>query len=322
MCHKLNNMNSEIYTFVQFHHASKSFRISEDDFFVINKENVHFVNELKDQYSILKRILEATPGNINVTMLSPNAVNIWQLLAVYSIKGKKLVIIDEGIGTYYSKKMWDLETRILRQGRRKNPLSNLKNIGRKIVYFTSDIKREEFKLLSTCDGELYPNEVICCNYRKYMESRMRLPGIRNIGVNTQWILASDNLSLYFTEEQSIADVYKELLEKIKNIHPNIKLIFKPHPNEKKDYEMISRLASLGFEVIETDISFEEMIAYDDFLPCGFCSTSLITSALVFDKRCICLVELLPTDHLSEYGKLKIEEFRRITKNIRNISYLS
>jgi hypothetical protein len=133
------------------------------------------------------------------------------------------------------------------------------------------------------------------------------------------VIISDNLSFYLMDLKNEKKIYKELIGKLQKKWAGYNIFIKPHPNEIQNLQKFDFVED-NF-LITQDISMEELINNNSIdLVAGFCSTALLTSSQILNKDTISLVNELNDVYLNEYGKKRINNFRRLTYNLKRIEF--
>lgn len=310
----------EVYVFVQFHYPSSRFRVTKGDFIYINKldlrREIYFIEKPSKQDEILQQMMNDRAGKSSLIMISARDMNIWQIWGTRRFKNRRYIIIDEGMGNYYSAKLWKLENAALknRLSEQKGMKEILKEIIRKLLKNILCRKVQEKKLLIKQGKELFINKNIAQNYKTYFDEVrihfMNLP-IKDGDV----IFLSDNLRLMLTESIQEVVVYEQVFQHLKKMYPGKRLWFKPHPTEISDHK-IERFKDIGFQILDCLEAYEDICCKYDVITCGFGSTCLLTAAAIFNRTVYSYINFI--SQANSYGILKEKEFLDITKHIEKI----
>ena len=321
----LKNINKlddyHIIIFIQYHQASKSYRIHEEDFNFLDLNNtsikVEYVNKLEKQTTFLKNILRSYDVNRDsIIMISAHQMNIYQLFAIKRYRNVQYVLIDEGMGSYYSKSLWKLETQTLGKSR-TTPFDFIKNNLKRIIQHKYCNNLIDNCLLIKNDNSWVINKKSVNNYISYFNSCIKKIKINCLN-NSDVIFVSDNISLMLKNKEDEIYIYQCLYQWIIKKFNTRRIWFKPHPNEKSDLNKISELKSIGFSILNDNYSFENITHSYNLIVLGLGSTSLLTTSLIFKKISYSLFNLIDNDFLNEYGISKKKEFFCITKDIKNL----
>lgn len=317
-----NYQITKIYIFVQYHHPSNKFRVANNDFIYINKlENVdlkyYFIKAPSDQNSIIRTLCKRERNNTQLIMVSAKEMNIRQLIGTYDFAKRKYIIIDEGMGENYSRKLWKLETQVLNNSS-DNPLFSvwIKNVIRKIIIKFICKEVENHKILKKMDRCFHTDDEVIKAYREYFSS-IKSQSIADLPLRGgDIVFVSDNLSIMLSDVEEAANIYCLVYNNLEKKFPNANIWFKPHPNEKTNNMMINKLSEFGYSILICDYAYENICCKYDVITCGFGSTSLLTSATVFNKKAYSYINYVCP--ANSYGKLKKKEFLEIIRDINNL----
>ncbi len=317
------NEKTQVIVFIQYHTPSGRYRVSKNDFVFLNSKSVQaeymFVKEASEQLRFLKTFLEKQKNkDTHLTMLSPNQMNMWQVMGSLGIPNRDYVILDEGMGTYYSKVLWGLETNALIGNKNtKSVKSMLLECIRKVILNVFCRTTTDNRILKYADEKWTPDAAVLQNYRDYFvnwkDKKIDVP-VDDGDV----VFVSDNLKYMLKDSRYEEILYKKIYQILCERFCHAKIYFKPHPNEINDHKL-SMLSEIGFVIFEQDYSYEEIVNAYNVNSCGFGSTSLMTAALIFNRNAYSLFSIIPEDYLNEYGRQKREENKNIVENIRNLT---
>lgn len=313
----------KVFIFIQFHDKSGKYRVSKNDFVYLNLQkdmNVYFffVKNQKVQYKFLSIYNKRDLEKFILIMISAKNLNVRQLLSTCKFRNRKYILIDEGMGSYYSAKLWNLEIQSLKPKTKIQQLENvIKDEIRKFLclLICRDVtvnnllihKKNTFKL----------NEMVSINYREYF-SQISTNSLKLPIENGDVVFVSDNLELMLNDEEEEMNVYKIIYNEIRKRFQNKRIWIKPHPNEiadKKDQIFLN----IGFDIIECNSSYEEICSQYDVITCGIGSTTLLTTATIFRKPAFSFFLLLK--NINEYGRMKRKEFLNIIREIPGIEII-
>lgn len=188
------------------------------------------------------------------------------------------------------------------------------------VYFSlikKNINTYHHDIFQSKDKTLEINEKTAIIFRSLFKNCNNIN--QQYSLKNNVLFVSDNLNFYLNNKNDEIIIYLKLLKLLRKKDSRRKIIFKPHPNE---IQRATHFLDIGFDfVIKDSISTEQICAcYQVNKVVGFCSTALITSSQIFDINTISMVDYLDDSWLSNYGKSKINQFKNMTINLKNINF--
>ena len=133
------------------------------------------------------------------------------------------------------------------------------------------------------------------------------------------LIISDNLGFYHNSQNEEIETYKKIIKRIKIKYPNHNIFIKPHPNESQNLNKFNEITNCT--ILDKAISVEDILNNNKIeLLSGFCSTSLLISSQLFNVKTLSLVNYINEKELTEYGKLKIKTFKKLTRGLKKIRY--
>ena len=306
------------------------------------KKLVNINNVCKDGLKIIQGILHVSSRKNNRKKLFVISV-MYPYLSIFKIFSNKeiahlylpkFIVIDEGVGSYMSKKVWELVSKYDRGLKEKERItfsllvkdtfkgiltSIAKVIGEIVIKAISSVIEIENRLIFSKynDTTLIPNFIIIHSYRKVLKFEKDIAHRKFISITKKPIVVLGTQP--FVEYNQITE-YKfiELIDEIIKVleEKGFTIILKPHPREAPRKYL--RLLSKHEELIVVPSS---TLLEDILLSCsptaiiGFTSTSLITSKLFYGIHSISVIDLLT--RLSDDPLLKIsaKEFKLRFQNI-------
>lgn len=310
----INSQNTDIHIFIAYHEPSRAYRVSESDFKVIDskKSSINYIKSSNEIFSYIQR--NNLVKEKEVLLLNPLEIPLKLIFKLYKAKVKKLDIhiLDEGMGTYVSKKIWNQSTenqKISKDNRLKKELKKYIGIILQIV-----IKPNRHFLYNVERGKLSLNCNIANSYKNYFKvlrsDESKIDEIQNGDI----LLVSDNLSFICKSKTDEIKQYQNIVNALRDKYPNKKIFLKPHPNELNELSKFNSLNSIS--ILDRKISFEDLVNNNkiDYIM-GFCSTSLLTGKSLFNKECYCLNLLLDNSLLSDFGKEYTKYFLDLIEDI-------
>jgi len=237
---------------------------------------------LVNSYGEIDRELSRLPENVDVHVLSTSAFpyNLTSALRKRHIP-YKLVVIEEGIGSYSS------AYGLLQAKLRESQLSVFKKmlfcffvVFKSIFKFLVFLRKEKFYWYNFEKGSLVINADVVESYRSELKLWADFEKNKNQSVfdgfeNCVLFVSSPICELNLVSKDDFVNSVKEFLPKDK------KLYIKPHPIED-----VAKYSDLAFETFDNDLPFEVLMCRVDAstLVYSFSSTCCYTSFLFLGKK--------------------------------------
>lgn len=226
------------------------------------------------------------------------------------------VLVDEGFGTYVSKKIWNL---VIKEDTKFSSFLYLisstifrsfDNIFRRMVLRYVPL---ENRFLFRKEGQLKINENICRSYKEVL--KLRKNDLKRDKAEKTVIIITQPFSEY--NQVSVQEEFRLMESLIKFINKKgIKPILKPHPREKSD--KYNDLGDCDFEIIKNDFPVEEIIPFlNPICVIGYTSTALLNSKLFYGINAISLSNILLSISNDKLLNASTEEFKNLTGNFIN-----
>jgi len=305
------------------------------------EKNILFrgINLIKRPFDILIGIknVKNRKGGREIYILSVMKPNI-DCLKIFKDKGiatKYLpifFIIDEGIGSYFPKKIWNLVAKLDKQEMSEH-FNFIKLIKNGIFYLEEIVnkflEKRALNYISTKNGFLFapekdalkPRWSVINLYKKVLKKRKKtLKDLKNnisIAVILGQPFTEYGQVLLRNELKLMEDVITILIQR------GLKVIIKPHPRENSN-----KYASIltNFKQTQVEIIKKNDPAEDFFLEAnikfviGFTSTSLLNAAFLYNIPAISITKLLESE--DELLNLSKNEFEKLTKDVKNIFHIN
>lgn len=307
----------KLIVFINYHKPSERFRIKKEDCLFLKNLNTSFYY-IKDSNTINDTIKQLHKNIITeVCILSPKDINLHLLMAVRKINNIICVQFDEGVGTYYSAKLWNLESKMLGN---YTKFQDTKEIIKKIIVSILCTQVNKWGLLCDIEGSLIVSKKFVNSMKQYFSCyNICSLEIKEDIHDNDYIFISDNLSLMIDNSHYEILFYEKIFKILKKINKNkMDVWFKPHPNELKRTKFINNIENIGYKVIKSNISSESLFQNRQVKCVGIGSTSLLTASLLFNLCTYTTIDILDIDMLNEYGTNKKCEYSNIIADIKKI----
>jgi len=300
--------------------------ITPKDQSFISERLPNFISKYLTMYSGLRNIRSRKGLNI-LYLLSPQLPYSELLIyfgneIVSSKYNPVLVLVDEGYGSYISKKNWKLTNKQLRKEDAKEAESILlykisSNIFSMVDYiFREMILRSmpvQKRFLFRLESQLKINEDICSSYKEVLKLRdneLKMDQFgRTVLIITQPFSEMNTISL--DEEINLMVSLIKVINK-KGINP----VIKPHPRENR--AKYNNLNDCDFEIIENNFPVEEIIPnLNPICVIGYSSTALLNSKVFYDINAISLSDIMSSMSSDEMLNDSNEKFKQLTNNYVN-----
>ncbi|MBP3366693.1 MAG: hypothetical protein J6K96_06815 [Treponema sp.] len=294
-----NLLDCRIIILSDFHVPSNRFRVL--------KEDCKFINFPFEFYYIDKSFSLSDLGKFN-NLIVMNAMSvpyniIISLFRQNTFRRIKCVLFDEGMGTYCDKRYWYNYRRSV--WKKSTIVFYIKDF---FVMFLCKILRiicidkiEKFTLFYLLGGALHKNKQVINAYNYFFEN---VYPVQNQILQKEYniLFISDCLNSYLKNQEDEIPIYNFLISKVREKYANATIYFKPHPSEINDG--LERFKDLDCEVLNISLSAEDLFKTEEIsLVVGLGTTSLMTSALFFNIKTICLMDYLPMEKVID-SKLK------------------
>jgi len=281
----------------------------------ISERVPNFISKYRHIFSGLKNI--RSKNGVNRLYLISPLIPYIELLLFFDnepISAKYdpvFVLVDEGYGTYISKKNWNMANRMdyaILDLISSKIFRTVDYIFRKMIMKSMTI---EDKFLFKRESPLIVNEEVASSYKEVLKLRkndIKRDNFEKTIIIISQPLSENNIILLEDELNTMSSLIKFINKK------GIKPILKPHPREKKD--KYNNLIGCDFEIIEDNYPVEEIIPIvNPFCVIGYASTALLNSKIFYDITAISLTDLLSIkdSEMFNFG----EEFKNLTSNYVN-----
>ena len=315
------NNNHRVVAFIHYHVPSKNFRVQESDFnytyLLDSKPSINFIKTSGEQKTVLRKVMSEELYS-TLVMISPRQMNLYQVLPTMPIRKREYILVDEGIGNYYSRKLWNLESMAL--GNNLNKIMYIKQLIKKAVVSTICHHTTRWGLLKEGNKGWEPQDDVAASMRKYFDNYVKkIIDIDANKIEGDCVYLSDNLGIMVSEPEYEFDFYRMVYLAIRERYNSSNVWFKPHPNEKNRIGFIDRIKKIGFQVYEDTYAYENLCNSFSFFSFGLCSSSLLNGAVIFQRDVFSFSQTIKKDSLNEYGQRRIEEFQNITKNVSGLT---
>lgn len=225
------------------------------------------------------------------------------------------VLVDEGFGTYVSKKIWNMVTKEDKTYSSFIDLMSSKIFSHIDQVFIKIVLRYipiENRFLFKKEIQLKINEDICKSYKCVL--KLRRNGLKINKSEKSVIIITDPLSEYnIISEQEEIHLIESLVKFINE--KGIKPILKPHPREKNDKYIDM---DCDFEIMKKDFPVEEIIpTLNPICVIGYTSTALLNSNVFYGITAISLSNILLLISDNKPHNASIKEFKKLTSNFIN-----
>ena len=259
---------------------------------------------------IKKDIEFIIPRNISVNMLL-NIINIRMLLN----KKLRIICVDEGIGTYFSKEVWKrcseseggygLFTAI-----KSNVSQWLKNI----------MNVTEWNLMDKSDT-LVANEEVVSNYRKAIELIAK-NSYKEVLSDVTELLSFKKVAILVSQpwtetgqfllEEEVEIISKTIL--YLSVH-NYEVFIKLHPRD--EMEKYKKVEICNSKILSGNVPIEVIFSClrKDDIVVGYSSTALITAKVVFGIEAFTILDRLDYKDKENMMSQSFEEFMVLCKNL-------
>lgn len=249
--------------------------------------------------------------------MEPSVNIIKKTIEEYDDRYPYVILVDEGVGTYFSSKMVKKVSKIYKSSEEasystfdKLKLDILKfigSIGRKILLKNITVEK---RFLFKKSGELVVNKAIAKSYRKVFDYRRKDLGI-----------SGDNIIILLTEafaeyNQIPFDDEVSLIEEAIKSLEGYTVVLKSHPRETPGkYE---RLKKYGIKEIPLDFPVEDIFStVNPIGVVGFLSTALLNAKLFYDITVISMADILVDYSDTDLNRLQAKEFKDLTGDFIN-----
>lgn len=337
-------------------HRKDRFVISEVDFICNNFAEVEFcfldVNPKVQQSTVfrgvkrIKRIFDillATKSIRNknknkkeiyiVSVMNPN-INFLQIFRNKHLASKyspAFSLIDEGVGTYMSKKMWKIVRELNYQNKELKHFQFVQVIELKIFEIGySFLKNIALKYISTENRFLFskkqdtliPIWSVVNSYKKVLEKRkVHIKKVKNTGplaiIVTQPFLEYEQLSVEY--ELNITESVVNIL-----VQRGISVAIKPHPRETVDKytSILTKFKSEQIELIQQKTPVEDFfLMLNPACVIGYTSTSLVNARVLYNIPTISIINILLETTNAEMLNVQKNEFKKLASNM-NIFFIN
>ncbi|MEN6554384.1 MAG: polysialyltransferase family glycosyltransferase [Methanobacterium sp.] len=316
-------------------HPKDGIIINENDFacnefldvkfyFVKTSQNISLLRRIfrsiSERFSIICGIKSIIGSNAENTLylITPIKPNI-RLIKYFKNKNFSnkyspiFVIVDEGFGSYVSKKIRSLVRNVDSKDIKSTifliKFSNYINLFLEKILMRY-VKVEERLLFSKNKVHLEVNGNICDSYKNVLTLRNKDLEINNTGKKI--LIVTQPFSEYnqipINEELKILDSLIKFINK-----KGIKPILKPHPREKTDKYHDFYVSNL--EIIQSDFPVEELISVlNPICVIGYTSTALLNSKIFYNIISISLSNLILAVSDDELLTISTNEFIKITSD--------
>lgn len=306
------NSGDKISIYVMYHKASNRFRIENEDFYLRYKYDLR-IKYIKDFNDIIKDIKYTANENKKYKIINPMEPS---LKLYYEIKKLNIcnkvnyIIIDEGLGNYVSGDIFNKMANIKNEDINAN-LKSIKKIFSKLILRVLN-NVEKRTLFSEGKNKLILNIEVADSLKMYFNEIKSEKYILSDINKKSILIVSDNISNICSKNDFESIQYNLIVKFLKDNFIGYDIYLKPHPNEMKCLEKFREIE--GIKLLDINLSFENLINNNDFeYVFGFSSTSLITCANIFNKKCYSINGLLDKELLSEFGISYINNFIRLSE---------
>lgn len=266
-----------------------------------------YSNESSDLYSKIYLISPRNPSFYLIYLASK--------ILDTTVLNIKFILIDEGVGTYFSEERWKKISKLDKNT--NNEESLLKHILSSI--FKKPINCLKNKLLTGAlvdqvylfdvDGGLVLNEDVAQIYRNVLDG-FNYSTSTNIDllILTQPFVEYDHIS-----EKHLIELIEDVL--ISNSNKKVNIALKPHPRENKKKYFYLENSYPNVTILPLDVPVEHFFAkarIDSVV--GFTSTSLLTASAIYEIPSYTISDALVDKCDSMYLRESISEFRQLSSN--------
>lgn len=269
-----------------------------------------------------------------VSVMNPN-INFLQIFRNKHLASKyspAFSLIDEGIGTYMSRKVWKIVGELDSQNKKSKHFEFVRVIKSKISEIVNNflkditlrhINLENRFLFSKKNDELIPIWIVANSYKNVFEKRkMHIKKVKNAGslaiIVTQPFSEYGQLSLEY-ELNIIESVVNILVQR------GLSIAIKPHPRETVDKytSILTKFKSEQIELIQQKTPVEDFfLMLNPACVIGYTSTSLVNAVFLYNIPAINMTNILLETSNDELLNASGNEFKKLTSNISNIFHIN
>lgn len=316
---KLEKFDIEVYS---IRHSENGYLLSSKDIPYRNM-SFHYEDELSmDRKKILKNMSafwgNSKKRNPEVILMFANNILVRKMIAYvdklgYAKKNLQVILVDDGIGSYLSEKVWkkceEAEGGIHLRNQMKSLISNLLRVA---------VNAKEWHMLLIEDGHLKKLHtkgyftVIMHDVEK--SARKQLIDFKEQYKDTPVALFitqpwSENNQISVTEEKRIID------EVVLELSKSYCVIVKKHPRENKRKYDLKNVVVLGGEY---PAEFYLCALKKNDIVIGFNSTALINAAVVFNLNTYTVSDRVVSGNKSNMMEIACKEFLKLTEKMISV----
>ena len=314
-------------------HQEEGYLISDEDFSKANFANLkfdfvdpipdnqnfigervpNFVSKYKKMFRGLRKL--NNKGVNQLYFLSPYVPYIELLIyfdnnIINTKYNPTFILIDEGYGTYISKKTWNFANRhdyALLDLISSKIFRSVDHVFRSMVYRKMEIK-ENF--LFKMESPLIVNMDISNSYSEVLKLRSNDIILSDTGKNVL-IITQPLSELKFVSKDEEMAITRSLIKFLNQ--KGVKPIFKIHPREYRDkYDELDD----DFEILDGRFPVEEIIPIlNPLCVVGFTSTAILNSSIFFNVTAVSLSDIL--SRTNKEMQIAGKEFKELTCNYIN-----
>lgn len=320
-------------------HPKDGLLLKTEDFYLNGSDvTFYFLSNGRSLWQIIRAFVELIKGWINLVLyscsrrkqdrrsfyiISPLSIEI-EAIRLFENRcfAKKFypqfIVIDEGVGSYFSKSVWD-QVHSLDESTKsivKKELLRLKEVVQSLTKFL--FRAEERFLFKVKEGELVPNPEVVNNYLHVLSSEFG-ENQENDSIATALLITQP-----FSEYRQLSiDREKELIGRMVAylIRKGFRVCIKPHPRERSEKynEILTELGlKSAIQVLPQNYPIERDYAAfksKKTIVVGYTSTALLTAAVLYGLPAYSAVDLLLNETCGELIRESCLIFRRLTRRL-------
>lgn len=314
---KFQHLKIEVYA---VRHSDGSFQLSNKD---MPYDNIFFRKEI--ELKISNSCLLKTPFLIaskfqkvdDIIIMFANNLLLRKMLSVLTIrdlikKSPQVILVDDGIGSYLSKCVWEKCA--------KNESNNLLKVYLKL-FITNTLKRHlnvtEWHLLTLKDGVLKLNHV------KGYSSAIKYDVKKNFSTQIEEFhkkYGDKKKALILTQPWSETgqielEMERNIIQRVIDSLSDYQVFIKMHPRECESKYMFNNVIFLNSKY---PAEFYFCALQEEDCVIGFNSTALLNSALIFGIKTFTIANIVATGKRNNMMDVACGEFLKLTEKIIDV----